>query len=177
MESRSSKMPFSAAVGMRWSGSGAKETEMISAAIAVSLMASQRCPATDAQANLLSLHEATRQGHLQGDAGKIAGTIGDRLLLAENGTIRIQSKAQVTEFFTGYLRRVRYSEWRDVSPPAVTISPDGRMAWMAVELEAKYTSADKPAEPEKTFKSSWIATYERDQCIWRMTGIASDVAE
>lgn len=150
---------------------------MISAATAVSLMVSPACPATDAKAELLSLHETTRQAHLQGDAGKIAGTIGDRLLLVEKGTIRIQSKAQVADFFTGYLKRVRYSEWRNVSPPAVTISPDGQMAWMAVELEAKYSLADKPAEPEKTFKSSWIATYERDKCVWRMTGIASDIAE
>lgn len=150
---------------------------MISVAIAVSFVAAQSCPATDAKAELLSLHEATRQAHLQGDAAGIAGTIGDRLLLAENGTIRIQSKAEVTDFFTRYLKRVRYSEWRDVSPPTVTISPDGRMAWMAVALEAKYTSVDKPAEPEKAFKSSWIATYERDQCVWRMTGIASDIAE
>ncbi len=51
------------------------------------------------------------------------------------------------------------------------------MAWMAVEVEARYTRADKPAEGEKTFKSSWIAIYNRDKCAWRMTGIASDVVE
>jgi hypothetical protein len=51
------------------------------------------------------------------------------------------------------------------------------MAWMAVAVEAKYTRADKPEEGEKRFKSSWIATYSRDNCVWRMTGIASDVVE
>ena len=59
----------------------------------------------------------------------------------------------------------------------VTISPDGQMAWMAVEVAAKYTRADKPAEGERSFKSSWIATYARDNCAWRMTGIASEVVE
>lgn len=46
-------------------------------------------------------------------------------------------------------------------PPGLVISPDGIMAWMAVEVEARYTRADKPAEVEKSFKSSWIATYQR----------------
>ena len=107
----------------------------------------------------------------------IAGIIGERLLLAEKGAIRVQSNAEVAQFFSGYFKRVRYRQWRDVSSPAVAISPDGAMAWMAVEIEAKYTRFDKPAEGEKTFKSSWIATYERDQCAWKMTGIASSVVD
>ncbi len=149
---------------------------MIAVALAVSLVAST-CPATDSRSELLSLHETTRQAHLRGDGALIAGTISDQLLLAENGGIRTQSNAEVGQFFTGYFSRVRYREWRDVSPPVVTISPDGEMAWMAVGVEAKYARADKPAEGEKSFKSSWIATYKRDKCAWRMTGIASDIVE
>ena len=145
--------------------------------IAASLAVQASCPATDAHAELLALHEAARQAHLRGDAAPLAAAIGDKLLLAENGGIRVQTKAEVAQFFAGYFSRVRYSEWRDVSPPVVQVSPDGRMGWMAVELEARYTRADKPEEGEKSFKSSWIATYERDNCEWRMTGIASDVAD
>lgn len=150
---------------------------MIAVAIAVSLVAPPTCPAVNARAALLSLHETTRQAHLRGDAALIAATIGDRLLLAENGAIRVQANAEVAQFFTGYFKRVRYRVWRDVSPPIVSISPDEEMAWMAVGVEAKYTPADKPAAGEKTFKSSWIATYQRDKCAWRMTGIASDVVD
>lgn len=107
----------------------------------------------------------------------IAGTIGERLLLAENGAIRVQTNAKVIKFCTGYFSRVRYREWKDVSPPTVAISPDGQMAWMAVGVEAHYTRANKPAEAEKSFKSSWIATYQRDKCAWRMAGIALDIAD
>ena len=150
---------------------------MIAAAVAASLAASPTCPATDPRAEVLALHETTREAHLRGDAALIADTIGDRLLLAENGTIRIQSNSEVAQFFTGYLKRVRYRQWRDVTPPVVEISPDGQMAWMAVAIEALYTRADKPEDGEKSFKSSWIATYQRDDCAWRMTGIASDIVE
>ena len=51
------------------------------------------------------------------------------------------------------------------------------MGWMAVELEAIYTSAGAPAPVEKRFKSSWIATYGREGCTWKMTGIASSIVE
>ena len=146
-------------------------------AIAISLAASTTCPATDAKRDLLSLHEQTREAHLKGDAAAIAENIGEQLLMADNGTLRTQSNAEVAQFFTGYLKRVRYSEWRDASPPVVTISPDGNMAWMAVAVEAKYTRADKPEEGRKSFRSSWIATYARDKCKWRMTGIASDIVQ
>ena len=150
---------------------------MVAVALAVSLLAAPACPVTAPRDELLSLHEQTRRAHLQGDAAAIAATIGDRLLMAENGRIRTQSNAEVAQFFAGYLKRVRYSQWRDVSPPLVTVSADGSMAWMAVEIEATYTNADKPADGEKRFKSSWIATYARDNCRWRMTGIASDVVQ
>jgi hypothetical protein len=126
---------------------------------------------------LLSLHEKTRQAHLRGNAAAIAATIGDTLLFADNGAVRTQTNAEVAQFFSGYFNRVHYRQWRDVSPPVVTVSPDGQMAWMAVEIEARYTRADKPAEGEKSFKSSWIATYQRDKCAWWMTGIASNVVD
>ncbi len=150
---------------------------MFAIAIAISPVASPTCLASDARAEVLSLHEAARQAHLRGDAAPITAATADQLLLAENGGVRIQSKAEVAQFFTSYFKRVRYREWRDASPPVVTISPDGEMAWMAVAVEAKYTRADRSEEGEKSFKSSWIATYQRDKCEWRMTGIASDVVE
>lgn len=150
---------------------------MIALAAAAFLAAPATCPPSDPRAGLLALHEAARDAHLRGDPAPIARATGDRLLLAENGAIRVQSRAEVEQFFTGYLKRVRYSQWRDARPPAVHVSPDGQMAWMAVAIEATYSRADKPTEGEKSFKSSWIATYAREGCDWRMVGIASDVAE
>jgi hypothetical protein len=150
---------------------------VIAVIVALSLTGSATCPATDLRAALLSLHESARQAHLRGDAAPIAAATGDQLLLVENGGVRVQSNADVAKFFTSYFKRVRYREWRDVTPPMVEVSPDGQMAWMAVAVEARYTRADKPAEGEKSFKSSWIATYKRQNCEWRMTGIASDVVD
>ena len=148
---------------------------MIGFVIAASLAAQPICPATDLRAELIGVQETTRRAHLSGDARLLASTAADHLLLADNGAVRVQSQAEVAQFYEGYFKRVRYRQWRDVSPPRVTISPDGQMAWMAVEVEAQYSQTDKPAEGDKTFKSSWIATFQRKDCAWKMTGMASNV--
>ena len=149
---------------------------MIAIAAAISIAAAPApCPAADLRAEALAAHETTRQAHLRGDAALLASRVADTLVLADNGAVRVQSNAEVAQFFTGYFKRTRYAQWRDTKPPVVAISPDGQMAWMAVELVARYTRADKPNDGEKTFKSSWIATYKRDKCAWQLTGIASNV--
>src|SRR4051794_32414036 len=132
---------------------------MIGVALAASLAAQPVCPATDPRAEVLAVHETTRRAHLSGDAALLATTAADRLVVADGGAVRLQTHDELAEFYAGYFKRVRYRQWRDASPPIVTISPDGQMAWMAVAVEARYTQIDKPAEGEKTFRSSWIATY------------------
>ena len=143
----------------------------------VALLAAPTCPAANARAELLAVHEAVRQAHLRGDPAPLADAAADEVLFAEKGVLRRQSRAGVGRFFASYFKRVRYREWRDVSPPVVVVSPEGQLAWMAVEIEARFTQIDNPAAGEKRFKSSWIATYRRDNCAWRMTAIASDVVE
>jgi hypothetical protein len=70
---------------------------------------------------------------------------------------------------------VKYLEWSDAAPPVVTVSPDGQLGWMAVKVRARYLDRTKPEAGEKAFKSSWIATYQRVGCAWKMTGNASAV--
>ncbi len=147
---------------------------MIAAAAALVLAASTACAKAD-PAQLVALHETARQAHLKGDATLMAPSMSDKIVMAEDGDVQVRSKTDVVSFFTGYFKRIRYSAWQDTSEPKVTISPDGQLAWMAVGVAARYSRLDKPEEGEKSFKSSWIATYERANCAWRMTGMASDV--
>jgi hypothetical protein len=70
---------------------------------------------------------------------------------------------------------VKYLEWSDAAPSVVNVSPDHRMGWMAVKVRARYIERAKPEAGEKAFKSSWIATYQRVGCEWKMTGNASAV--
>ena len=129
----------------------------------------------EAAAGLRAAHETSRRAHMQGDAALMAPGMADTVVLASNGDLMVNSKEKVIAFFKGYFERVKYLEWSDEAPPVVTVSPDGRMGWMAVKVRARYLDRTKPEAGEKAFKSSWIATYQRVGCDWKMTGNASDV--
>jgi hypothetical protein len=58
---------------------------MIAVAVALSLLAPSACPSADATAEILALHETARQAHLRGDPAPMVSTLGDQLLMADNG--------------------------------------------------------------------------------------------
>ena len=130
-----------------------------------------------AAAELRAAHEDQRRAHLDGDAELLARGTADTMAVVSNGNVSVQSREGILTFFTGYFGRVRYLEWSDSEPPVVHVSPDGRMGWMAVKVRARYVERAKPEAGEKTFRSSWIATYERVGCAWKMTGNASAVVD
>lgn len=131
----------------------------------------------EAAAELRAAHEIARRAHLDGDAGLMAPGMADQFVLASNGDLSVQPKEKMISFFNNYFGRVKYLEWSDAEPLIVNVSPDGRMAWTAVKVRARYVERAKPEAGEKAFKSSWIATYERIGCAWKMTGNASAVVD
>jgi hypothetical protein len=131
----------------------------------------------EAAAELQAAHEAQRRAHMEGDAELLARGTADRMVVVSNGNLSVQSREGILTFFKGYFGRVRYLEWSDSEPPVVHVSPDGQMGWMAVKVRARYVERAKPDAGEKAFKSSWIATYQRVGCAWKMTGNASAVVD
>lgn len=145
--------------------------------------ASAEAPATgcstgaQAAAELRAVHEAARRAHLEGDSALMAPGTADEVVVVSRGEISVMPREKLIEFFTGYFERVKYLEWSDSEPPVIQISPDGQMGWMGVKVRARYVERAKPQAGEKAFRSSWIATYRRIGCAWRMTGNASAVVD
>lgn len=131
----------------------------------------------DAAAELRTSHEAARRAHLEGDAELLGAGMADRMVLVSNGDLSVNPKEKMTDFFKGYFGRVKYLEWSDAEPPVIHVSPDGQMGWIAVKVRARYLERAKLDAGEKAFKSSWIATYQRVGCEWKMTGNASAVVD
>ena len=135
-----------------------------------------RCSAgQQAAAELRATHETSRRAHLEGKAELMAPGMADRFVLVSNGDLTVMPREKMISFFKGYFAGVKYLEWSDVAPPTIHVSLDGRMGWMAVQVRARYLDRTKPEAGEKAFKSSWIATYERVGCDWKMTGNSSAV--
>ena len=130
-----------------------------------------------AEAELRAMHDQATRAHLEGDAGLLAEGWADQVLSASNGNVSVNGREAMRSRFGTYLSGVRYLEWRAVEPPVVRVSPDGRMGWMAVRIVARLLVIAEPERGEQSFRSSWVATYERQNCRWKMTAIASSVVE
>lgn len=148
--------------------------------ILVSLSSAQpavaRCTTgEEAVAELRAAHEADRRAHLEGNVELMTPGMADQMILVSEGNLSVNPKDETKSFFKGYFGRVKYLEWSDAEPPVINVSPDGQMGWMAVKVRARYLDRAKPEAGEKAFKSSWIATYQRVGCQWKMTGNSSAV--
>lgn len=129
----------------------------------------------EATAELRAAHETQRRAHLEGNAELMGPGMAEQMVLVSNADLSVNPKEKMIGFFKGYFARVKHLEWSDAAPAVINVSPDGRIAWMAVKVRARYLERAKPEAGEKAFKSSWIATYERVGCEWKMTGNASAV--
>jgi|GEM_PF-3019551 len=128
-----------------------------------------------AAAELRAAHEMDRRAHLEGNAELMAPGMADQVVLVSNGNLMVNPREKMIDFFKGYFSRVKYLEWSDAEPLVVNVSPDGRMGWTGVKVRARYFERAKPEAGEKAFRSSWIATYQRVGCKWKMTGNSSAV--
>ena len=131
----------------------------------------------EAAAELRAAHETARRAHLEGDAELLGTGMADEMVMVSGGNVAVQPREKMIAFFKGYFGRVKYLEWSDAEPLVVRVSPDDEMGWMAVAVRARYLQREKPDAAEKAFKSSWIATYRRIGCAWKMTGNASAVVD
>lgn len=157
-------------------------TGIVSMLVLASLSAAQppapRCSTgEEAAAGLRAAHETARRAHLEGDAELMAPELADQVVLVSKGDLSVIPRDGLISFFKAYFARVKYLEWSDSEPPRIDVSPDGQMGWMSVKVRARYLERAKPEAGEKAFKSSWIATYRRIGCEWRMTGNASAVVD
>lgn len=122
---------------------------------------------------VLALHRQVRDAHLTGNADLLASTLADQVIEVRRARISHPSREDVRKRFQQYFAATRYSVWDDIAPPVVRISPDRKMAWMAVRIRA----LGKQGQEEFDFESAWVATYEKSGGQWRMTSVSSSIEE
>ena len=128
--------------------------------------------------SLLAIHARERQSHLTGDANLLAASLADEVINVEAGKVQIATREQIRQQFRQLFERVKYSAWEDSAPPKVYVSPDGQMAWTVIEIRARLSDRSGPnAAVERSFISSWIATFEKQEGTWRMVAISSGVKD
>lgn len=150
---------------------------LLIAGCSVTAVASTNTLEQDTQ-SLLAMHARDRQAHLKGDADLLAAGMADQVINVAHGKVEIISREQMRRHFAQYFGQVKYASWEDTAPPKVFVSPDGRMAWMVIEIKARLSDrSGAQAGVERGFISSWIATFEKQCEEWRGVGIASAVED
>ena len=126
--------------------------------------------------SLLAIHQHTREAHLKGDAVLLTSDLAFEIMDVGRGHFDKQTRDQVRDHFMAYFQQAKYSSFEDLAPPAIHISPDGRSAWMAVQIKAKITMTEPGKQPENIdFQSAWLSTFEKQNGHWKMTAIAYSV--
>ncbi len=129
----------------------------------------------DADRNaILSLYEAQREAHFQRDARMFLSAVDTGYLAIGSGTVRYRAREEAIRQVDGYFQQVEIEELRDVTPPRVTLSPDGRFAWLVGEVEVRGSQHDSVGSRAPiAFRAAWLDVYEKEPSGWRLRARAN----
>lgn len=129
---------------------------------------------TDSQ-QLLHLHQVTLDAHLTSDVELLLRDEGDEYVVVNRGEISYPTKAERRARFTPYLAATTFEVYRDEVPPLVTVSADGTLGWVVVQVYARgrQTAAEGDSRPLE-FTSAWIELYKKVSGRWQRIGNVSN---
>ena len=127
--------------------------------------------AQDARRELLAVHAYERDAHLSCDLEAMMVNQADSFTAVIDGGFRVLTGAQMRRIFEDAFRDATYHEFDDLEAPAIHVSDDGTLAWMAVSIRVRKTQIDEAGmAQERRFISSAIYTYENRDGRWLRTG-------
>jgi hypothetical protein len=134
-------------------------------------------PADD-RARLLQLHAKAMEAHRAGNVEMLLEDESEDYVVASRGRISHPTLKDRRAALGPYLRETRFTEYVDVVPPVVTVSKDGTLGWVIVQVRARgeQVGANGAKEPFE-FESAWIELYEKRGKEWRRVGNVSNFKE
>jgi ketosteroid isomerase-like protein len=116
---------------------------------------------------LLRIHLADVNAHLQGDVPAIMASIGEEFLYVGDGKVNVQFRAEIEEFFTGYLKDAEYERYEDLDVPHAEVSADGTMGWVISHTAVTRTEPDgQGGTRTRSFTYAGIMTYKKLDGKW-----------
>ena len=111
---------------------------------------------------------------METDAALIAEHLADSVFSIDGGQVIIQTKQEIEAFFRFYFEGAIYHAWQDVTPPIISISKDGSMAWVARTVRVDREDLVPGGESWRSeFTSAYTATYGLLDGRWKMTSVTS----
>jgi hypothetical protein len=128
-----------------------------------------------ARETLLAAHRAVLEAHRTGDLQAWLDGESDDYILANRGEVSQPGKAERGAQLGPYLKRTRFTEYKDLIEPIVNISQDESLAWVVVQVGASgMQKGDDGTEKPIRFVSAWIELYEKRGGRWFRVGNVSN---
>ena len=124
---------------------------------------------------LRALHEKVIRAHQQSNAKLLLEDEAADYVLANRGEVTHPSLDERRKQFEGYLGRTRFEVYRDTAEPTITVSGDGTLGWVLVQVQARgvQTTTEGRKQPLE-FASAWIELYEKRDGRWLRVGNVSN---
>lgn len=124
---------------------------------------------------LEALHQKVLQAHHKNDVDLLLADESDDYVVASHGEITSPTIAERRARFTSYLESTKFEEYRDLVKPLVSVSSDGTLAWVIVQVYARgeQTYSEGTGKPIE-FTSAWIELYQKRSGRWFRIGNVSN---
>lgn len=120
---------------------------------------------------LLALHERILSAHRAGDVDDWIALEAEDYLSVSGGEISRPSVADRRAARQSYLDSTTFTTYRDLVPPIVRVSEDGRLGWLIsqVRIVGSRQSSKGGAMPIDEVWA-WVELYEKRGGEWKLTG-------
>ena len=126
---------------------------------------------------LRALHEKVMEAHRRNDARLLLEDQSEDYVVLGRGEVTHPTVAERQERFSDYLGRTRFTEYRDLIEPIVTLSKDETLGWVVVQVQVRGIQTNEGKQEPLAFTSAWIELYERRNGRWWRIGNASNFKE
>ncbi|HET9300225.1 MAG TPA: hypothetical protein VFO11_09775 [Candidatus Polarisedimenticolaceae bacterium] len=118
------------------------------------------------------------RAHLESDVGLLLEDDAAEGIQANRGVVSTTGAADTREHMGAYLGRTTFTEYRDLIEPLVTVSRDGSLGWVIVQVYARGTQRQEDGKVEPLeFTCAWIELYEGRDGRWLRVGNVSNFKE
>jgi len=148
---------------------------IVALAVFTLLCAAPAAP-TPTDADLLrALHEKVLRAHRSSDVELILEDEPEDYVVAGRGEITRPTRDERRTRMGAYLSSTKFEEYRDLVEPIVTVSADGTLGWVVVQVQARGVQTPKPGETQPLqFVSAWIELYAKREGRWYRVGNVSN---
>ena len=148
---------------------------LLASVLVTSCTANRELSSEPDRSRLLNLHAEVMEAHRAGNVELILRSETDSYVVANRGAVTHPTTEQRRAQLGRYLASTHFDEYSDVVAPTVTVSGDGSLGWVIVQVRARgKQTAEDGSTRTIDFESAWIELYEKRGMEWFRVGNVSN---